>query len=326
MAAGNRNQHYVPRFYLRYFATPESRESPHPQVWAFPIEKGDEYRTGTRNVAAERDLYAYCGSDLDKRFTDLEGMLSKHWNDLACQDRALDDGFRKAMSLFICTLYLRHPDELKRQRTNRQMWARAVATAPRDREGNSTINAVTIGGKTLRITPEDLEHLSDASEETVRQEWGNTIRGLTIELAQHLLGLPWSVLFTRQPSFVTSDHPVVLLHNTSAKPGFMAPGTSVYLPLSTTRLLVVGNANRQLKDGHIHELAPPGVPFVNYHIFRAARRYVFSAWDPIRVMAQIAEVGEEVRRESAKQALMPIGRNDPCRCGSGRKYKKCCGA
>src|SRR6266700_3038744 len=23
---------------------------------------------------------------------------------------------------------------------------------------------------------------------------------------------------------------------------------------------------------------------------------------------------------------MPIGRNDPCPCGSGKKYKKCCGA
>ena len=27
-----------------------------------------------------------------------------------------------------------------------------------------------------------------------------------------------------------------------------------------------------------------------------------------------------VRRESAK-----IGRNDPCPCGSGKKYKMCCG-
>jgi SEC-C motif-containing protein len=30
---------------------------------------------------------------------------------------------------------------------------------------------------------------------------------------------------------------------------------------------------------------------------------------------------ETVRRESPK-----IGRNDPCSCGSGKKYKKCCGA
>ena len=27
-----------------------------------------------------------------------------------------------------------------------------------------------------------------------------------------------------------------------------------------------------------------------------------------------------VKREAAK-----VGRNDPCPCGSGKKYKKCCG-
>ena len=31
--------------------------------------------------------------------------------------------------------------------------------------------------------------------------------------------------------------------------------------------------------------------------------------------------GQTVKRESPK-----IGRNDPCPCGSGKKYKKCCGA
>ena len=31
--------------------------------------------------------------------------------------------------------------------------------------------------------------------------------------------------------------------------------------------------------------------------------------------------GNTVRRETPK-----IGRNDPCPCGSGKKYKKCCGA
>jgi preprotein translocase subunit SecA len=31
---------------------------------------------------------------------------------------------------------------------------------------------------------------------------------------------------------------------------------------------------------------------------------------------------------SVQQVVRPdkIGRNDPCPCGSGKKYKKCCGA
>ena len=35
---------------------------------------------------------------------------------------------------------------------------------------------------------------------------------------------------------------------------------------------------------------------------------------------QVNEPGKTVRREAPK-----VGRNDPCPCGSGKKYKKCCG-
>jgi uncharacterized protein len=31
-------------------------------------------------------------------------------------------------------------------------------------------------------------------------------------------------------------------------------------------------------------------------------------------------------RQSLRRSTPKIGRNDPCPCGSGRKYKKCCGA
>ena len=34
----------------------------------------------------------------------------------------------------------------------------------------------------------------------------------------------------------------------------------------------------------------------------------------------VPAVGRTVRREAPK-----VGRNDPCPCGSGKKYKKCCG-
>ena len=37
-----------------------------------------------------------------------------------------------------------------------------------------------------------------------------------------------------------------------------------------------------------------------------------------QLLQRKAELSEEI-------ALLPIGRNDPCRCGSGLKYKKCCG-
>ena len=35
--------------------------------------------------------------------------------------------------------------------------------------------------------------------------------------------------------------------------------------------------------------------------------------------------GEAVRVETVRREEPKIGRNDPCHCGSGKKYKKCCG-
>ena len=36
--------------------------------------------------------------------------------------------------------------------------------------------------------------------------------------------------------------------------------------------------------------------------------------------------GEQSRKTTVKREGKKVGRNDPCPCGSGRKYKNCCGA
>ena len=36
--------------------------------------------------------------------------------------------------------------------------------------------------------------------------------------------------------------------------------------------------------------------------------------------------GRAVKQETVKKTTPDVGRNDPCPCGSGKKYKKCCGA
>lgn len=45
---------------------------------------------------------------------------------------------------------------------------------------------------------------------------------------------------------------------------------------------------------------------------------------------QVTAVGTQVQEElpepeTVRRIAPKIGRNDPCPCGSGRKYKKCCG-
>ncbi len=36
--------------------------------------------------------------------------------------------------------------------------------------------------------------------------------------------------------------------------------------------------------------------------------------------------GEIAKKEPIRREAPKVGRNDPCPCGSGKKYKKCCGA
>ena len=39
----------------------------------------------------------------------------------------------------------------------------------------------------------------------------------------------------------------------------------------------------------------------------------------------IQQISRDVSRRQSRRTSPRVGRNDPCTCGSGHKYKKCCG-
>ncbi|MDP2643237.1 MAG: SEC-C metal-binding domain-containing protein, partial [Candidatus Peregrinibacteria bacterium] len=45
----------------------------------------------------------------------------------------------------------------------------------------------------------------------------------------------------------------------------------------------------------------------------------------VKASGERASTGGTIIHVSDKDAGPVIGRNDPCPCGSGKKYKKCCG-
>lgn len=53
--------------------------------------------------------------------------------------------------------------------------------------------------------------------------------------------------------------------------------------------------------------------------------YSLSQWDGIFSADKRKEIAKEYRSSKTVVREDKIGRNDPCPCGSGKKYKKCCG-
>ena len=54
--------------------------------------------------------------------------------------------------------------------------------------------------------------------------------------------------------------------------------------------------------------------------------YTLPQWDAILTEEKRAEITKAYRKSKTVVKEVRIGRNDPCPCGSGKKYKKCCGA
>ena len=53
--------------------------------------------------------------------------------------------------------------------------------------------------------------------------------------------------------------------------------------------------------------------------------YGLEQWDALLTSERRKELYKEQRSSTTVVKPPKIGRNDPCPCGSGKKYKKCCG-
>ena len=54
--------------------------------------------------------------------------------------------------------------------------------------------------------------------------------------------------------------------------------------------------------------------------------YTLKAWEGIFSEEKIMQIIKDFKRSKIVHKEKEPGRNDPCPCGSGKKYKKCCGA
>ncbi len=64
--------------------------------------------------------------------------------------------------------------------------------------------------------------------------------------------------------------------------------------------------------------------YFNMHDAKAKWLYNIKEWNTILTKEQQKNIKKDFRDSKAVAPKVKIGRNDPCPCGSGKKYKKCC--
>ncbi len=66
--------------------------------------------------------------------------------------------------------------------------------------------------------------------------------------------------------------------------------------------------------------------YYNMHKAEADWLYELEVWEEILSVDKREEIKKDFNRSKTfKRESIKVGRNDPCPCGSGKKYKKCCG-
>lgn len=298
------NQHWIPQFYLRGFATSESLRSRRPKVWIFSKHHGggDPALTNVRNVCAWRYLYSPRNSDgardwnLELKLGDLETTLAQIWPALSTDFLDLSDAsVRKALALFVSITWLRHPDNLALiAQTHRDLVA-IIEDAPRDAAGNPRVS-IELNGEERMIDGTDWPRYREATEDDHHRFFTRQIQNDATHLAELMLSKRWSVVFAEQPVFITSDKPVAKSHLTRERFGFGTAGTLVSFPLSPTRVLLMDD-NHDEPANQYYPLNAQDPAALNYTAMRNAAKFIVSPRPTDDVLREIVANADAWERQ-----------------------------
>ena len=289
------NQHWIPQFYLRQFATAETKESEAPQVWIFSKrdEDGDERLTSIRNVCAKRYLYSpkeISGSrswDTDDRLQEIESLLAPIWGAVVHDFVDFDDQpMRRALALFMATTHVRHPDNLQVVRSIHQQIVASAEGSPKRLDGAPDVSGFIHKGKEYKLDTSDWHMYKDWGDDDYHRCFAETIKSESGYLAKLLLKKRWSVVLAEDSHFITSDRPVALQHQNRNTFGFGTPGVIVSFPLSPTRILIMDDRHEEPANQY-YLLKPENAGAFNYSIWREGSRFMVTGRNVAEVLAEI---------------------------------------
>jgi len=288
-----KKQHTVPRFYLKEFAIPESRNSKIPRLWAFSKNHSDpkepsqvsildatcrHYMYSPLNDRGERNFY------MEERFAELEDLVAQIWQDICYKYIDISDPIRKAMSLFLATMTLRDMKSYEQYENIHRNMIKQIDGLPKDRTGRPCLNKVIYKDKEYEFDNSDWFKFEDASEEDIKRSFIEMIKDGTFEFANILLKKNWSILVFTKPILATSDKPIITVNVNKEKFGIATEGTIIYFPLTPYRVLEIGGKR---KDNKYYKVDEHWGYCINYLLWTNGCRFMYAHRNTDEILFEI---------------------------------------
>jgi hypothetical protein len=147
---------------------------------------------------------------------------------------------------------------------------------PRDEHGNPNVAEIEINGRVYPFDNSAWPRYRTADRNDKKQMFLDSLRDNAMHLAEILMQKRWSVVFSEEPVFITSDSPVTVLHPEREIFGLATPGTVISFPLSPTRVLLMDDRHDQPK-GHYYPLRGSGPGAHNLNAWKNCERFMISS-------------------------------------------------
>lgn len=229
MSARPKNQHWVPRFYLKHFASEESKETGNPQVWFIDKSKdasGSEL-ISTKKLCGKRYLYTPESLDGDRDWSledylsELESEAAAYWDSLAHGELDLsEDRLRAKVAEFIAALHLRNKlifDLYKSVMKNRDALFGAPQPTPSEACGH---------------VDEDRPDPTHPGRFFVHK-----IRSGIPRITKSFLSYQWTLLMCADRVLISSDAPVTFIDSLPRRSGPGASNPKAVFPVAPNAAL-----------------------------------------------------------------------------------------
>lgn len=275
--------HWVSQSYLRAFAADEAGR----KIWRLSKDAGEPELKRIDKVAVKFHLYAPLRRNgqrddaLERKLSNLEQWFGHPiWRALCTTEVDLTwEPIRKILALIVATTWVRNPLHFERWKRMHEQFVEQLS------QFDSLPTRIAIGNVTREVDPSDWPGFRDLGEENLKASWADYVASAG-DIVPRLLGMRMVMLVAGRPAFITSDNPVTITHPSLKFRGINDTDTTIRLPISPTRVLVLDNRHSE-PDGAYYALTGGDPSPTNLLVWRNAKDHMFSPRHPNEVCAEL---------------------------------------